>query len=169
MKTVIIITAFLLVPCLVSSQNRFANTRFYNDTVGSPQATLENIQWLAGHWRGEGLGGTTEEVWTAPLGNSMMCAFKFLQNDEVKFYELVTITEENGTLIMRLKHFHANLIGWEEKDETVDFKLVKTTKDVIYFDGFTIEKVDNERMNIYVVIQDSEGKKEVKFEYHRSS
>lgn len=97
----------------------------------------------------------------------MMCAFKLVINDEVNFYELVTISEEHGSLILRLKHFHSNLSGWEEKDETVDFKLVKVTKNKIYFDGFTFEKISDKEMNIYVVIQNGKEEAETKFNFQK--
>jgi len=44
----------------------------------SPAATLKDVAWIAGHWQGEALGGITEEVWTAPLGKSMMGSFKLV-------------------------------------------------------------------------------------------
>ena len=87
-------------------------------------------------------------------------------NEQVSFYEIETITEENGTLILRLKHFHANLKGWEEKDETVDFPLVKLEANRALFDGLTFEKISDDEMNIYVMIENNDGKaEEMKFAY----
>ncbi|MDC8003719.1 DUF6265 family protein [Aureisphaera galaxeae] len=144
------------------------NTLTLKDKQESPKADLGSIAWMAGHWKGEAFGGITEEVWTPPLGGSMMCTFKLVVNNEVNFYEIVTITEEEGTLMLRLKHFHSNLKGWEEKDETVDFKLVKVTEDRVYFEGFTFERVSDDEVNLYVVINEGEGKvEEVKFNYKK--
>ncbi len=53
----------------------------------SPQATLQDIAWISGYWKGEAFGGITEEMWSNPLGNSMMFAFKLVVDDKVKFYE----------------------------------------------------------------------------------
>lgn len=133
----------------------------------SPKASLEAVQFIAGHWKGEAFGGITEEIWTPPLGKSMMCAFKLVVNNEVRFYEICTITEENETLILRLKHFDGSLKGWEEKDETIDFRLVKVEKDRVYFDEFTFEKVGPDELNIYVVIGSNGEENEVKFNYKR--
>ncbi len=162
-----IIIAILIFMNCAYGQDKFPNTLFLNDSIDSPKAVLSNIEWIVGHWRGEAFGGITEEVWTPALGKSMMCAFKLVINDEVKFYELVTISEEHGSLILRLKHFHSNLSGWEEKDETVDFKLVKVAENKVYFDGFTFEKVSDKEMNIYVDIQSGEQKTETKFNYKK--
>ena len=113
------------------------NTMKFDEAVGSPEATLEDIAWISGHWQGEAFGGITEEIWSAPMGNSMMGAFKLLAEDKVQFYELETITEIDNTILLQLKHFHGDLKGWEEKDETVDFQLVKVSPNKVYFEEFT--------------------------------
>lgn len=133
----------------------------------SPAATLKDMEWLTGHWRGEAFGGITEEVWTPALGGSMMCAFKLVSQGKVSFYELVAITEESGTLMLRLKHFHGNMKGWEEKDKTIDFPLVKVEANRVYFDGMTFERVGADQLNVYVMIGDRGEEKEIKFPYSR--
>lgn len=163
------IQLFILIMFLLTgqlfAQNKFANTLFYDDNIGSPNASLAATSWVAGHWRGEAFGGIAEEIWTPPLGGSMMCVFKLITDNKVNFYEIVTISEVNNSLILKLKHFHANLKGWEEKDETVDFRLVKVTDNKVYFDGFTFERISDTEINMYVVIEDGGEQSEVKFNY----
>jgi hypothetical protein len=68
--------------------------------------------------------------------------------------------------VLRLKHFGTDLKGWEEKDETVDFPLVKLKPNKAYFDGMTFEKIGEEEMNIYVLIRQKDGSQnEMKFPY----
>jgi hypothetical protein len=59
------------------------------------------------------------------------------------------------------------LRGWEEKDETVDFRLVKIERNKVYFEGFTIEKVSENQMNIWVLIESKDSAEEVLFGYKR--
>ena len=167
MKILMSILLLLALNLTVYGQDEFPNTLKYNDTIGSPEANLNSLNWISGYWKGEAFGGTTEEVWTPNFGGSMMCAFKLTVDNKVKFYELVTISEENNTLILRLKHFHQDLKGWETKDETIDFKLVKVTNDKVFFDEFTFEKDGKDGMNIYVVIQNGNEENEVMFSYKR--
>jgi len=148
-------------------QDRFENTLVYDEAAGSPKAVLGDVAWIAGQWRGEALGGVVEENWSHPFGGSMMAAFKLTVNGQVRFYELETIVEVDDTLLLRLKHFTADLHGWEARDETVDFRLVKVTGDRVYFDGMTFEKVGDDEMNVYVVIGDRGEEKETKFNYRR--
>lgn len=167
MKTVISTLLLLTIMLKAHGQDRFPNTLEYNDAIGSPEANIDQLNWISGYWKGKAFGGTVEEVWTPNLGGSMMCAFKLIVDGKVKFYELVTISEENHSLILRLKHFHPDLKGWEPQDESVDFKLVKVTEDRVFFDGFTFEKEENDVMNIYVVLQNGDTKNEFKFVYRR--
>lgn len=163
------ITSLLLCLSLQSfAQDAFENTLRFDESAGSPKADLSAVAWIAGHWRGEALGGTAEEIWTPPMGGSMMAAFKLVVNDKVKFYELETISEQDETLVLKLKHFASNLHGWEEKDETVDFRLVKVTEGKVFFDGMTFEKVADDEMNVYVLIGDGQAARETKFNYRRA-
>ncbi|MEQ8423901.1 MAG: DUF6265 family protein [Cyclobacteriaceae bacterium] len=148
-------------------QDHATNTLQFTEGQESPKASLSDISWISGHWRGEAFGGITEEIWSDPLGNSMMCVFKSVIDGKVKFYELVTVTEENQTLMLRLKHFHSDLKGWEEKDVTVDFRLVKVTEDRVYFEAFTFERVSDDEINMYVVIGAKGKQTETRFNYKR--
>ena len=151
---------------LLVSTTIFSQNTLQLNGAESPKATLSDVAWIAGHWQGEAFGGIIEEIWAPPLGNSMMGAFKLLENGIVSFYEMETISEENETLILRIKHFHGDLKGWEEKDETIDFPLVKIEGNSAYFEGLTFEKISDTEMNIYVVIgEDGTTGEEYKFNY----
>ncbi len=168
MKLAIVFLTIQAISLSLYAQKHF-KTIPYDESLGSPRATLESLKWLPGSWKGEALGGTTEEVWTPPSGGSMMCVFKLIVDDKVSFYELVTIVELNETLLLRLKHFDKNLHGWETKDETIDFRLVKITPDRVYFDEFTFERISENEINIYVMIGSQDGSpEEVKFNYHKA-
>ena len=153
-NNLIVIPLLLCLSLECLGQDKFENTLPFDEAAGSPKADLSVVAWIAGHWRGEALGGVTEEIWTPPLGGSMMAAFKLSVNGQVNLYELETISEQGDTLILRLKHFSSNMHAWEEKEETVDFKLVKVTDDKVYFDGMTFENISDEEMNVYVLIGD---------------
>lgn len=150
------------------AQEKTSNTLSFTESMVSPDANLSDVSWIQGHWIGEAFGGEVEEIWSPPLGDSMMFSFKLVVDDKVSFYELGGIRQVNNTLMFQLKHFNNDFKGWEEKNETVDAKLVKIEKNRIYFNNFTFEKVNENRMNIYVVISEKENEKqEVIFKYKR--
>jgi hypothetical protein len=125
----------------------------------SPDAKIEDVSWIAGYWQGEIWGGTFEEIWSEPSASSMMASFKYVEDNHVVFFEIMTIVEADKSLLLRLKHFNADLTGWEEKDETVDFELVDLQDDTAYFDGYTFKRVTPNEMYVYVLI-DNDGKAE---------
>ncbi|WP_299107194.1 DUF6265 family protein [uncultured Winogradskyella sp.] len=128
---------------------------------------LENIAWISGTWQGEAFGGITEEIWSEPSAGSMMASFKFINDGKVSFYEIEVIREVENTLMLQLKHFRWDLKGWEGKDETVDFPLIKITENKVVFEGMIFEKVSESEMNIFVDIE-TKGKTEtVKFNYKK--
>ena len=144
------------------------NTLAFEENGQSPKATLTNIEWLAGHWQGEAFGGIAEEIWSPPLGGVMLFSFRLVADGTVSFYEFGHILEIDNTLLLQLKHFDPDLQGWEEKDETIDFPLVKVEANRLFFDEFTIERISDQEINMYVLLEEEDGTtNEVKFNYHR--
>lgn len=151
-----------------------AQTRPTPNTLGfepgqvRPKATLADVAWLAGHWRGPALGGLSEEVWTAPMGGSMMGSYKLVRADSVVFYEILALVEEEGSLAIRLKHFNADLTGWEEKAEVRSFPLVQITPAEAFFDGMTIRRLGDDRLQVQLAINMPDGSiREEEFRYER--
>lgn len=124
-----------------------------------PAATLDAVRWLAGGtWRGDGLGGATEESWSAPAAGAMMGMFRVVRKDEagrdaLYFYEFMNLVETGGTLELRIKHFNADFTGWEEKDRHVTFRLARVEPDAVYFDGLTFRREAPDRMTIYLALR----------------
>lgn len=124
---------------------------------------------MAGYWQGDIWSGKSEEIWSTPSAGSMMGSFKFAENEQVKFYELMSISEHKGSLVLRLKHFGPQLKGWEEKDQSVDFNLVRVTKDTVYFEGYTYRLVNPNQFEVYVMIDSKTSKQTTKFVFIRST
>ncbi len=124
------------------------------------------MDWLPGYWEGGGEKDKTEEIWSKAMGGSIMGSFKFYKGGEISFYEILTISEENGSIILRIKHFDKHLNGWEEKNEKVEMPLVKSEKDKVYFDGLTFERISKKRIVIHVLMENAPGKRrEISFPY----
>ena len=116
------------------------NTLTAAPSVPSPAATLKDFSWLVGQWTGTGLGGVTDELWSGPAAGAMMGSFRLLRDGKVVFYEFLTLVEQGNTVVLKLKHFNADLTGWEEKADFVTFRLLKVTPDAVYFRGLTFRK-----------------------------
>ena len=135
-----------------------------------PAATADELSWLTGRWTGDGLGGTTEESWSAPAGGTMIGTFRLVKDGKPVFYELLTITQAERGLVMRLKHFHPDLTGWEEKDKFVDFLYVGSEGSRFRFEGLTFERNGDDAMTIYLALRQKSGEvREMKFSMKRVS
>ncbi|MFO0921693.1 MAG: DUF6265 family protein [Pirellulales bacterium] len=134
----------------------------------SPKAKLSDLQWIVGTWNGKGLGGNNDEVWSSAESGSMMGMYRHHKDGKIVFYELMIITEEKGSLLLRIKHFDAQLKGWESREESKEFPLVAVEKDAVYFAGLSFHRVNANRIDVDVAIQGKDGKsEELRFEYQR--
>lgn len=134
-----------------------------------PPATLEDVAWLVGSWQGEAFGGTIEEYWHPPSGGTMMGLFKLMNGGENQFYEFMLLVEEEGSLVMKLKHFHPDLKGWEEKDDYVSFPLVKVTEEGLYFRGLTFLRKGENEIQGYLALKSKGEVREEALAYRRVS
>ncbi|SMD43845.1 hypothetical protein SAMN00777080_2457 [Aquiflexum balticum DSM 16537] len=104
---------------------------------------LEQIDWLTGYWKGTGLGGECDEIWMPGIDNSMAGVFRFVNDSKIQFTEYMVIEEQGESLAIKLKHFNRDLSPWEEKDNWVEFKLIKIEGHTAYFDGLTYHRQEN--------------------------
>lgn len=138
-----------------------------------PEASIEDVAWIAGHWNGEALGGIFEETWNPPVGDSMMGMFKLVDNGTVKFYELLTIVPEGNSLVLRLKHFDDQLVGWEKKEDSVEFPLSSVSDSEVKFEGLTFKRINDQKMVVTVQTEQKDRQtqeiksSELRFECHR--
>lgn len=155
---VLIILYFLLFQHSTYAQSNFTpNTLKLDNPNNITKATFQDVNILVGHWQGDFLGAKCEEVWLPPAGGSMVGVFRQFDDDKTFFFELMTIFEEEGSVSLRLKHFNSDLMGWEEKDKSVTFRLVKTSKNTIWFDGLTYSKHEDGTLRGSIAIQQKDG------------
>ncbi len=151
------LTILILTATAFGQSKQTAHTLKLDEGKTGEKVTIQDMKWLSGTWNGTGLGGTVEEIYSAPQDGVMNGMFRFFSKGKTVFYEWITVAETNGTLIIRLKHFNADMTGWEDKNKTVDFKFVKREKNRYYFEGQTLEVVDKSSFNIYLAIKHKDG------------
>jgi uncharacterized protein DUF6265 len=83
-----------------------------------------DLAWLTGSWLGHNGPDGVEEHWSPLGGDTLVGAFRWVKAGKVFFYELAAIEREGATVVLRIKHFHPRLIGWEERDHACEFVLV---------------------------------------------
>jgi hypothetical protein len=125
-----------------------------NEDAKPAPARIEDLAWIEGHWRGTGLGAVAEEVWSAPEAGAMMGMFRLIRDGKLSFYEILTLSQEGESVLLRIKHFNPDLTGWEEKDRSVEFRLVRLEPRHAWFDGLTFERPDDDTLRVTVRVTD---------------
>lgn len=142
---------------LIAQTHQTANTLKLKESASRPEATIADGALLVGHWEGEFLGAMAEELWLPAVGNSMLGVFRLYGDDGVLFYETMILVEEEESVSLKLKHFHPDLKGWEEKDEMVTFRLVRADKDALWFEGLTFRKQPDGSLKGFIAIRQDDG------------
>ncbi len=100
--------------------------------------------WLAGRWIGEGLGGTTETLWSPPAEDgTMVGVFRLFNADgSIMVYQFLLLDEDG----LRIKHFNSELKGWESQEEYVTFEMVNFTEEKIEMKSLVYEKISQDEI-----------------------
>lgn len=137
----------LLCACVLTPSVQAQETRMEGEGFESPAARLDQMDWLVGQWSGEGIGGAPAmESWLPPTGDTMVGTFvQSTEEGGIRFTEHMYLMEEDGTLVLRLKHFNADLTGWEEKGDMLTFRLVAIEPCAAYFHALTLRCEDRDK------------------------
>jgi hypothetical protein len=101
-----------------------------------PAPELAGLTWLAGTWAGSlGEGAYSEETWSTPAGACMVGMWRLVKDGKPRVLELLTLTVEDGAVVMRLRHHDGSLVAWEEKDAPLALELVKKGDREAVFEG----------------------------------
>jgi hypothetical protein len=170
LKVLIAATTMIAMPALAANDPPTAYTRAAETGTPRPSASITELAWLIGRWEGPGIAGAmAQETWSAPLGGIM--AGTFVQADSkggVMFSEVMQIAPDGDSLIVRLKHFNADLTGWEEKDKSVNFPLIAREGNSWYFNGLTYRREGRNRLLVAVRMRGDDGKvSELVFRFRR--
>lgn len=110
--------------------------------------------WLAGHWTGDGFGGTSQEIWSPPSADGTMMGMYRHHNSDgtLNFYEFMTL-DATG---MKIKHFHPNMTAWEEKADFVNFAMISHDANRIELKGLVFIRKSDTEMEIHLSMKDGD-------------
>jgi hypothetical protein len=100
-----------------------------------PAATLAGVAWIGGHWVDRTPKGLSEEVWTAPEGDSMLGMWRYVSGGKARVLELLAITATADGLELRLRHFDSALVAREEKAQSLVLKAIRQEPGMVAFEG----------------------------------
>jgi len=88
-------------------------------------AGVSTLAWMAGRWKGEADSTRLEEHWSLPSGDNMMGMFRAVRAGKVRQYEFMSLEQDEDGVLMRIKRFDPGLVGREERDRAVVFRLAR--------------------------------------------
>jgi hypothetical protein len=119
----------------------FFTSNSFSENPKEPQ--LGQLSWLTGCWKGTGLGGEVEECWLRSPDNRFTSVFQMMKDGQQRFSEIVMISEFDGKLGMRVKHFDPDFNQWEsDKGDGPTFTFVEIGENFIQFEGLRYELID---------------------------
>jgi hypothetical protein len=167
MQSLAVITVMSIACSIPAAELRTEHTYRLAENETPPTATLEDASWLVGSWTGTAFGQTFEEVWNPASAGSMVGLFKLMGEDSVNMYEIMLMTVDDGRLSLKVKHFNPDFTAWEEKEDYVNFKLVKMEPDALHFAGISFYRRDENHIDAYIVMREKDGVKEYELKYTR--
>ncbi|PQA88455.1 DUF6265 family protein [Hyphococcus luteus] len=90
--------------------------------AAAQEASLDDLAFLEGHWRGGREGLVFEEIWSAAEGGVMTGMARGVSTGEdsaLRVLEYIVISEEADGVAYRFKHFGADYSTWEENGPIV--------------------------------------------------
>jgi len=157
MKTIftLFVTCLLMQSC--SAQHKLTEHVYKLKDETPATASIEDFGILEGDWSGTGLGGQVDELWMPAMAGQMHGVFRMEEEGNLIFTEFMTILEDSLSYVMKIKHFSPTFDGWEEKNESTDFRFIKKEDNTLYFSGLTAIRKDDKHLNIYVAMKQEDG------------
>lgn len=163
-----LIVACCLAEAALAQSPRTEHTLGLDDPDDRPAATLDEVAWLVGSWSGAGFGKRFEEHWNPASGGSMVGLFKLLDGDAVAFYELMLFVEEEGSLSLKVRHFNPDFTAWEDREDYVTFRYIRSDTDAVHFSGISFYRIDDDTVHAYLVMRSNGELREEKLVYRRN-
>lgn len=105
-----------------------------------PQGSFDGLRWVAGEWQGDGPTGRIEAFWLPPGAGTLVGVLRRIREGRVLGYAIATVTESDGSLLLRFKRFDAQLAGRESQEPATPRRLVSLSDSEVAFEGIRLRR-----------------------------
>ncbi|WP_373515096.1 DUF6265 family protein [Persicitalea sp.] len=98
------------------------------------KGTLDDINFLEGHWLGTFNGGPIEASWSAPKGDNIVGYIRMMKDNKGTMYELFVFEQTDNGPVAMVKHFKPGMIGLEDKDKHDHYVFLSAKKNEALFE-----------------------------------
>ena len=99
--------------------------------AAGPAASIEQLDWMTGNWAGNLGPNQLEENWISSEGNSLMAAVRMTGNDATSMFEMITIEEAEGTLVLHIQQWDPGFVPRTES--AMEMELTEITGNSVSF------------------------------------
>lgn len=119
------------------------------EAVEQARVDLADAAWLEGCWAGTGFGQSATECWMSAPNGRMTGMFQLVDHEgRQTMSEIFVLDVFDDGPALRLKHFHPDLTGWEERDAHVVFPVLETGPDFVRFDGLVYRLLEDGSLQV---------------------
>lgn len=98
----------------------------------------------------------------------MVGTFRMVKDDSLTFSEFFYLIQTEQGTVLRVKHFNPDFTGWEEKDKSVDFPLIKVEGKTAWFHGLTYATQPDGSLRVFVAMKSKDDSfREAQFHFQR--
>lgn len=105
-----------------------------------PQSSFDALRWVAGEWQGDGPTGRIDAFWLPPGAGTLVGVLRRIREGRVLGYAIATVTESDGSLLLRFKRFDARLAGRESQEPASPRRLVSLSDTEVAFEGIRLRR-----------------------------
>ncbi len=103
-----------------------------NLSIAAPAANIQQLDWMTGNWAGNLGPNQLEENWIASEGSTLMAAVRMTGADATSMFEMITIEESEGSLILHIQQWDP---GFTPRTETAQkLELAEITENSVKFE-----------------------------------
>jgi hypothetical protein len=101
--------------------------------AAGPAATVSDLAWMTGSWKGAAGPGTLEENWVRPDAGTMAALVRGTGAGATNMIELIVIEEAEGSLVLRLQQWNP---GYQPRSpEPQEMKLIEVGERMATFEA----------------------------------
>lgn len=91
-------------------------------SFAGPPATIEQLSWMTGNWAGNLGPNQLEENWIAAEGSSLMAAVRMTGADATSMFEMITIEEVDGSLVLHIQQWDPGFVPRTEAAQKMELE-----------------------------------------------
>ncbi len=120
------------------------------------KGSVEDLDWLAGHWQGEYYGGIVDEIYTKPRNGTLAGMYRWTKDGQGATYAIMAYTNVGETVVFQMTELNADLTPVKGSGESFG-QLLEMSEDKAVFEGMTVERNGPGDLTVTLTLEGESG------------